>query len=242
MNSDERHKGLLIGIMIGFFFYIMGDMEGFFWPVMGISAVFGQVYDWCVSYPNYKKSLDKKMKTESLKFEKELEYRRLHNIPAGTNAIECKNGGVYPRLSMDEVYIWKENKYLHLVSTNHNIQNNKKYMIPLSSINYFTINGQVRNEVNVKGNISGGGRSIKGAVIGGAIAGSTGAIIGSRKSTKVDIKTENRTIDERETILVTSIDGNINRMIFSPSGYRILTRLIPEKDKEYLLVTHNTTR
>ena len=91
---------------------------------------------------------------------------------------------------------------------------------PLSDIKYYKIKGSERKEQYV----SGGGSSIKGAVVGGIIAGDTGAIIGSRKV----IETTYKDVDNRE-IIVTLKDGKEIELV-DLECYELLLDYIPEKE------------
>lgn len=104
----------------------------------------------------------------------------------------------------------------------------KLYTILLDKIEYYATRGEIVHENKITGG-GGGGSSIKGAVIGGVIAGEAGAIIGSRK--KLDpIKSELIAHDNRETFLNFFDDNNIkNSMFFDFNDYSIFNELIPEK-------------
>ncbi|WP_010243672.1 hypothetical protein [Acetivibrio cellulolyticus] len=88
----------------------------------------------------------------------------------------------------------------------------KLYTILLDKIEYYATRGEIVHENKITGG-GGGGSSIKGAVIGGVIAGEAGAIIGSRK--KLDpIKSELIAHDNRETFLNFFDDNNIKNSMF----------------------------
>lgn len=102
--------------------------------------------------------------------------------------------------------------------------------VPIDRIQYYTKEGDVQYTSHVSGG-GGGGSSLKGAVIGGVIAGDAGAVIGSRK--KIDpIKTEVRTHDTRQTVLRYYDDlGKLEVMTFP--GFRVYDFLLgemPDKD------------
>lgn len=104
-------------------------------------------------------------------------------------------------------------------------------------IKYYTKDGTISytNEIiNNSKNIS-----ISGAVIGGLIAGETGAIIGSRKDMN---KIKNVTVKHDEThtyiyfekyneIKLADVEGN--------EFYQHILRLMPEKEYHYILNKHN---
>ena len=102
--------------------------------------------------------------------------------------------------------------------------------IPIDKIQYYTKEGDVQYTSHVSGG-GGGGSSLKGAVIGGVIAGDAGAIIGSRKKVN-PIITETRTHDSRQTVLRYYDDfGKLEVMTFKGFNvYDFLLGAIPDKD------------
>ena len=101
----------------------------------------------------------------------------------------------------------------------------EKISFPLSTIEYFSSQGDLTVETNVKG--SGGGSSITGAVLGGLIAGDVGAIIGSRKEVKFE--SEHIKHDTRCTLLSVITPEGRNIIKFDFQALDILQYLIPEK-------------
>lgn len=91
---------------------------------------------------------------------------------------------------------------------------------PLDEIKYYKIKGSERREQYV----TGGGSSIKRAVVGGLIAGNAGAIIGSRKG----IETSYEDVDDRE-IIVTLNSGDEIELV-DLQCYELLLDYIPEKE------------
>lgn len=102
----------------------------------------------------------------------------------------------------------------------------KEESFNLDDIKYYQIIGSHRNEQYISGG-GGGGSSIKGAVIGGLIAGDVGAIIGSRKKTE-EITTEYKEIDDRELKIIFKDN---KELIMCFDFYEFLLDYIP--DKEY---------
>lgn len=101
-----------------------------------------------------------------------------------------------------------------------------KINIKLENIKYYTINGDVETIQEING--TGGGSSLGGAIVGGIVAGSTGAIIGSRKG--IDINTTNRKVDERELVIKTM--DNKKYIFYNLELYEWLFDIIPEKEYE----------
>lgn len=134
------------------------------------------------------------------------------------------------RKLIENNFIWRDENSLHLLPVleydNFSTENSyKKITFPLSSIEYFSPQGDLSVETNVKG--SGGGSSITGAVLGGLIAGDVGAIIGSRKEVKIE--TEHIKHDTRCTVLsVITLEGR-KIIKFDLQALQILQYLIPEK-------------
>lgn len=110
-------------------------------------------------------------------------------------------------------------------------------IIPIKDIRYFKRVGQVRTETKISGG-GGGGSSISGAVVGGLIAGTAGAVIGSRKKVE-PIKSETITYDSRGVALAWRYqkDGEWrdNGLHLDSQAYEILMELIPEKQYDYVM-------
>lgn len=106
----------------------------------------------------------------------------------------------------------------------------------IDKIDYFERTGEVFHESKISGG-GGGGVSIVGAIVGGIIAGGTGAIIGSRQRVN-PIKSEIITHDARVTNLK-FFDQYKNRhtLALGANAFEVLQDLIPEK--EYGLVMAN---
>ena len=95
------------------------------------------------------------------------------------------------------------------------------YAIPLENIISYTVSGSRKYVSNVKG----GGSSLGGAIVGGLIAGEVGAVIGSRKS----IKTELKEVDNRE-VRITYIYNKTKKInVLRGSAVKALDGLIPDK-------------
>lgn len=100
-----------------------------------------------------------------------------------------------------------------------------EYCFGYDEIKYYKLDGSVHKEQEITGG-GGGGSSIKGAVIGGVIAGDVGAIIGSRQ--KVDeIKTTYKEVDDR-VLKITFNNENILELSYI--WYEKLLDYIPEKE------------
>ncbi len=95
--------------------------------------------------------------------------------------------------------------------------------IPVDSILYFEEIGELRKYTT----ISGGGTSLKGALLGYAIAGDTGAIIGSREPITTKIVSED---DRRIELIYKNPDGAIENLEFKHDAYNVFKKIIPLKE------------
>ena len=103
--------------------------------------------------------------------------------------------------------------------------------ILIDKIKYFRLIGQKYVTTEITGG-GGGGSSLKGAVIGGLIAGDVGAVVGSRKA--VDEVKGTSTVHDEQVVLLYSSD--LKQVItFNSNAYSILTKLIPEKEYEVVV-------
>lgn len=151
------------------------------------------------------------------------------------NPITIKYLKSQPQLQINDdnldMMIWTNKDILYLV---HNDLVNclGGIKIPIKSIKSFLRQGDMYIETNISGG-GGGGSSITGAVVGGVIAGGTGAVIGSRKKSQ-EIKTENKQIDNRETILEFEYNDETYYMFLASEAYEILLKLIPQKEFNFV--------
>lgn len=138
--------------------------------------------------------------------------------------------GVYLEISCGDFSLngkmrfWKKDDKICLLNTD-------KYQgidILIDKIKYFRLVGQKYVTTEITGG-GGGGSSLKGAVIGGLIAGYVGAVIGSRKA--IDKVKGTSTVHDEQVVLLYSSD--LKQVItFNSNAYSILTKLIPEKEYE----------
>ena len=103
------------------------------------------------------------------------------------------------------------------------VANIKLKKVSVDDILYFEELGELRKYAKV----TGGGSSLKGALVGYVLAGDVGAIIGSREPVKTDIISE----DERRVELIyKNADGEVENLEFTHDAYAMLKALIPEKE------------
>ncbi|MEI3595330.1 MAG: zinc-ribbon domain-containing protein [Anaerobutyricum hallii] len=118
------------------------------------------------------------------------------------------------------------NRYLGKTDLIHELSYNE---IPVSDIQYYSKEGDVQYTTKISGG-GGGGSSISGAVVGGLIAGETGAVIGSRQKVQ-EVTSETVKHDSRRTLIRYYKDKQIN--VISYVGFEVydyLLKKIPEKD------------
>ena len=95
--------------------------------------------------------------------------------------------------------------------------------ISIEDIWYFEEYGELRKYASV----SGGGISLKGAMIGKIIAGDAGMIIGSREPIKTDIVSED---DRMVELIYQNSCGEFKNLEFSHEAYAVFKKLIPDKE------------
>jgi hypothetical protein len=105
----------------------------------------------------------------------------------------------------------------------------KSKAIKISDIEVYYLEG----EVNYKTFQSGGGFNLKGAIIGGVIAGGIGAIIGSRKETTIN----SVTVDKREVNLIYKSESKVIKEKFPYEFIDAFNQLIPEKDYHLIIAS-----
>ena len=99
----------------------------------------------------------------------------------------------------------------------------KRKSIPIDSILYFEEVGELRKYTT----ISGGGSSLKGALLGYAIADDVGAIIGSREPITTNVVSE----DDRKVELIYRDENNeVTNLEFMHDAYDVFKKLIPLKE------------
>lgn len=99
----------------------------------------------------------------------------------------------------------------------------KLKFIPIEDILYFEEYGELR-KYSVT---SGGGISLKGALIGKVLAGDTGMIIGSREPIRTDIVSED---DRAVELIYKNSCGEFENLEFTHEAYAVFKKLIPEKE------------
>lgn len=133
-------------------------------------------------------------------------------------------------------YLWICNNYIKLFPKAEYYKNNltsseskpdvselKLKSISIDSILYFEEMGELRKYTTV----SGGGTSLKGALLGYVIADDLGAIIGSREPIKTAVVSED---DRRVELIYKNENGDIENLEFTYDAYSALKKMIPSKE------------
>lgn len=100
--------------------------------------------------------------------------------------------------------------------------------IPIESILYFEEMGELRKYTTV----SGGGSSLKGALLGYMAASDAGAIIGSREPVKTEVVSED---DRKIELIYKNSEDEIENLEFTHDAYEALKELIPSKDMRRII-------
>ena len=100
-------------------------------------------------------------------------------------------------------------------------------VIQIDKIHYYSSEG----EVSYVTEVTGGGSSLRGAILGGILAGEVGAIIGSRET----VKSSTREIDNRKVIFVYEFKGKLIKEKLDNEYSIVFDTLIPEKDIKYVM-------
>lgn len=167
------------------------------------------------------------------------EYNSIVSVPTNAARIKIKdcfgNGSFIPthivkRLS--EIYAWSDNSNLYMFPIFSDLKRFKTSpelyrIISVSKSNIVNLSqeGDIHYTTEVSGG-GGGGSSIKGAIIGGVIAGDAGAIIGSRKSTD-PITSSTKQIDDRTTNLkILDANNNFFEIVFDYNDFYPLSKLV----------------
>ena len=134
------------------------------------------------------------------------DFCRAHDIPA-TGIIVPYEGG-HPAVPAGQVFFWSDGANLRIASEQG------QAAIAARDVVSLTVQSNVQR-VNV-----GGGRSVRGALMGYAIAGNVGAIVGGQGAPEV------KTFDDSRTILLIRY-GNIGLQLNFIGGQRTYALMVP---------------
>lgn len=182
---------------------------------------------------------------EKLEIEKEQKFQEFitafnkiskeTTFPKNKKLVKFESG--YKEMLRTEQYIWIEGYEINFFpakpigkynSDLGSIDKIKIVKFPINSIDFYSIEGEIIHENKISGG-GGGGSSIGGAVVGGLIAGDSGAIIGSRQ--KIDsIKSQLVVHDNRKTMFqIINEDKEKQKLYFDKNSFDSFRELIPEK-------------
>ncbi len=133
--------------------------------------------------------------------------------------------------NIKNIEIWSDEKCLYLFP----LFNYEDYMVNKEIYKLFSIDKKHVASLSQEGNIhyttevyggGGGGTSVKGAIVGGAIAGEMGAVIGSRKEVN-PITSSTKRIDDRVTSLKLLDDNNsFCEIYFEYNDYYAISKIL----------------
>lgn len=184
-------------------------------------------------YPGYFNDIDKLIQIGN-------EYGEPINHGMFVERLSCRvpfeaEQGVFLKISFEDFNLdgrmryWKKDNKICLLNTD----SFQGIDILVDKIKYYRLIGQKYVTTEISGG-GGGGSSIKGAVIGGLIAGDVGAIVASRK--EVDEVKGVSTVHDEQVVLVYSTD--LKQVIaFNSNAYGVFTKLIPEKDYDVVVLS-----
>lgn len=177
------------------------------------------------------------------------QYKRIEaemNPPKDCVHISTRyNDFVSPAINYQEILFWKSNNCLMMliseISYVGSARDCKKKdlpvfaaKIPLDKVQYFHMEGDVQTYTEVSGGGS-TGTNVKGAVVGGLVAGQAGAVIGSRPSIE-PVHTTTHTNDNREVFLVYYDENNqLRNLKIYRWDYDKLKAFIPEKEYSFVV-------
>lgn len=155
-------------------------------------------------------------------------------------------------LLRNDFYCWSENDVLFIFPSEEHLEDEhitystlprdlervlnpsdiKAFRIAKSDISYFRLSGSEHSETKVKSTDD--GVNVKGAIIGGIIAGEAGAVIGSQHN-KGRIYSNTEHFDDRYVELYYVEKDQTNKLKLSVTAYPLLERWYPDKEYEYVL-------
>ena len=165
------------------------------------------------------------------------DYANKISIPQSAIAVKVKryegiNADIPGGLLRENTYIWVENDQIYLMSKLRDWPDykvrpnvNNPIIIDIKNIVELSQGGEVHYTTQVHGG-GGGGSSLKGAIIGGVLAGEAGAIIGSRKPIDPILSTTQK-IDDRATHMkVLDSSNKIFEKVFEYNDYYVISKLM----------------
>lgn len=166
------------------------------------------------------------------------EYKNIVAIPSNAARVHIKGCKGYSSLisnsiqNISDVHFWANDNSVFMMPSFSNLVHfrtcsNVYRVITINKSNIVSVvqEGDVHYTTEVHGG-GGGGSSIKGAIIGGVIAGEAGAIIGSRKSTD-PITSSTKQIDDRTTnVKILDSNNNFCEILFEHNDYYAISKFV----------------
>lgn len=152
---------------------------------------------------------------------------------------------------LNDFYMWKDENYLYLFPTEKHLE--KEHItyrtlpkdlraklidtdislikIPIRKIEYYKIQGDERRETKILS--ANNGINVKGAVVGGLLAGDAGAAIGSQYGKNI-ITSNTHHFDERICEVLYKEDSEVKKIKLSITAYEHLEKWFPNKEFTYV--------
>ncbi len=214
-----------------FDFYLIFMCVAFFLFIAGLFGIMEQ-----------KKEDDNQLIANQNAFQKEYDdyIKKIGVVRSKTHAtlIDINERGFHSYILQ---YIWIENHALNMFPMSNyykefettavqkpDLSKLKWRTIPIESILYFEEMGELRKYTTV----SGGGSSLKGALLGYMAASDAGAIIGSREPVKTEVISED---DRKIELIYKNSEDEIENLEFTHDAYEALKELIPSKDMRRII-------
>ncbi|MGB4588956.1 MAG: hypothetical protein WBI17_06940 [Clostridiaceae bacterium] len=215
------------------------DELGKFVITMVVLLILGFVFAWWDSHKNEQLQLDRQNEISQRNSEL-LKIKSHYNVPTNSSnnlkdlRVVKHNGRNFsiPKFA----YLWMKESELNILIFDmnklsdiyFNFTKDVDYIkIKYDDISFFFNSGEFYTENQVSGG-GGGGVSLTGTLVGGALLGGVGAVVGSRK--KVDPITSQLLVhDTRETIIKYDMNGREQFIHFELDKMKILFSLIPQK-------------
>lgn len=170
-------------------------------------------------------------------------HQILLSIPSNCDLISMENNQFYCWFENDILYFFPSEKTFSENSFElcKNISDLRKYSdsmdfqlikIHRNDIDYYIVKGSEWDSTDSYS--SGGGTNLKGAVVGGILAGGAGAIIGSNHKREVKTHTFTTHHDNRYLELFYRDNQKTVKKIINYTAYALFEKWFPEKEYEYI--------
>ena len=235
--------GFLAMIILTVIFVLIPDKEPLFdFYLIFMCVAFFQVIAGLFGIMEQKKEDDNQLIANQNAFQKEYDdyIKKIGVVRSKTHAtlIDINERGFHSYILQ---YIWIENHALNMFPMSiyykefettavqkPDLSKLKWRTIPIESILYFEEMGELRKYTTV----SGGGSSLKGALLGYMAASDAGAIIGSREPVKTEVISED---DRKIELIYKNSEDEIENLEFTHDAYEALKELIPSKDMRRII-------